>query len=225
MINRIGDGLWVAEQAQRFFGMEVGTRMTVVRLSDGGLFVHSPIRLTDGLRRELEGLGEVRFLIAPNKLHHLYIGDYRAAYPEARMFAAPGLDRKRRDLRFDGLLSGGAEMPWAGQIDQLLFPGEPILNEVVFCDRRNCTLIVTDIVFNIQRSDSTFTRISLKLDGAWRKFGPSRLMRLLMLRYRRDARRAIDRIIEWDFDRVVLTHGDILERGGKEAMRRAFAFL
>jgi hypothetical protein len=79
--------------------------MAVIRLSDGGLFIWSPIKLTDDLRAEVEALGEVRHLVPPNSLHHLFLDDWRFAYPNAKLCAPPGLRKKRKDINFDGDLS------------------------------------------------------------------------------------------------------------------------
>ena len=198
--------------------------MTVARLADGGLFVHSPVRLDMETRRDLDGLGPVRAVVAPNKYHHLYVGDYFAAYPNAQIYAAPGLAEKRRDLRFHGVLTDEAPALWAGRIDQLVFHALSVTNDVVFCHRASRTLIISDLVFNMHQSQSLATRLFFKLDDAYGKFGPSRLWRLL-IRDRATARAAVDRLLGWDFDRVIMAHGDILETGGKEALRASFAWL
>jgi len=224
MFRALSTDLWVTERSQRFLGVEMGTRMTVVRLIDGGLFVHSPVRLDAETRRDLDTLGPLRAVVAPNRHHHLYVGAYCAAYPEARVYAAPGLPEKRHDLTFHGVLSDEAPPLWAGQIDQLVYGALPVLNEVVFCHRRSRTLIATDFVFNMRHANSVATRLVFQLDGAYGKFGPSRLWRLLT-RDRTGARAAIDRMLAWDFERVVLAHGDVLETGGLQALRESFVWL
>jgi hypothetical protein len=106
MLRKLDENVWVAEQPLKFMGLAVGARMTVIRLADGGLWVHSPLRLTPERRQAVDALGPVRFLVAPNKYHHLFIGDWMAAYPHAQSYAAPGLSEKRKDLRFHAVLSG-----------------------------------------------------------------------------------------------------------------------
>ena len=96
------DRIWIAEAPLRFYGVPFGTRMTVVRLADGGLLVHSPLDPVPPLRAEIDALGPVRYVVSPNKLHHLFLGGFLQAYPSAQLFAPPGLASKRRDLRFDG---------------------------------------------------------------------------------------------------------------------------
>jgi hypothetical protein len=93
MLKQLAADLFVEERAQRFYGLEVGTRMTVVRLAGGDLWLHSPVSLDAELRSELDGLGRVRFAVAPNRVHHLYAGEVARLYPEARLWVAPGLER------------------------------------------------------------------------------------------------------------------------------------
>src|SRR5207302_1348722 len=109
-----------SEQPLRYLGFEIGRRMAVIRLPGGGLLIHSPARLSTGLRAALDQLGEVRFVVPASELHgHLYMEQYRDAYPHVKIFAAPGLDRKREDLHFDSLLSGVPEAEWREDLDQM----------------------------------------------------------------------------------------------------------
>ncbi len=96
--------LWVAEQPLRFGLLQLGTRMTVIRLSDASLLLHSPIALTESLRMEIEELGSVRYVIAPNRFHHLFASDWTVRYPRSRLYVAPGLHDKRPDLTITGVL-------------------------------------------------------------------------------------------------------------------------
>lgn len=83
MLERLTDDVWIEQRPLRFFGLETGTRMTVVRLNGGGLFVHSPVALDDTLRATVDALGPVTAIIAPSRFHHLYVGEWAAAYPSA----------------------------------------------------------------------------------------------------------------------------------------------
>ncbi len=224
MLNPLTKGLWVAPGIVRFLGSEIDTRMTVVALEDGGLWLHSPVALDPALKAVLDPIGPVAHVLAPCKFHHLGVGDYVEAYPDARIYAAPGLPKRRRDLHFHEVLSDEAPSAWSNEIDQLVFWGLPFLNEVVFCHRPSRTLVVTDLLFNVQEARSWPLRLFFRLDGAYRKFGLTRLTKLL-IRDPAQARADVERILGWDFDRIILTHGEIIETGGKEAFRGAFAWL
>lgn len=216
--------LWIAERPQRFYGLEVGTRMTVIRLADGSLLLHSPVALDPELRRELDSIGRVRFAVAPNRVHHLYAGEVAEVYPEAQLWVAPGLDRKRPDLKFVGVLGDEAPAEWNAEVGQVFFRGRPYENEVVFLHRTSRTLIMCDLAFNFGPRAALSTRLLLKLLGSYGRFGPSRLDPLL-IRDRRAARQSLERILAWDFDRVVVAHGDVLESEGHNALRRGYSWL
>jgi hypothetical protein len=223
-LTALAPNLWIATRPLSLAVGDVGARMTVVRLPDGGLFVHSPVRLDAETRAALDTLGSVRYVVAPSRVHHLFVGDYATAYPTARLFAAPGLAEKRTDLRFDGVLSDDAPSEWRGLIDQHLFRGAPYINEVAFFHRASRTLILTDLAFNITRPARGRVRLFFALIGAVGHLGPHRLTRLL-IRDRTAAKASVQRILTWDFDRVIVAHGDVLERGGAPRLIEGFAFL
>jgi hypothetical protein len=223
-LRRLAQDIWVVERPQRFYGLEVGTRMTVIRLADGSLLLHSPVALDAELRRELDAVGRVRFAVAPNRVHHLYAGKVAEAYPEARLWVGPGLERKRPDLVFDAVLGDEAPAEWKDQLDQVFFRGRPYENEVVFFHRASRTLILCDLAFNFGPRAAAPTRLLMRLLRSYGRFGPSKLDPLL-IRDRRAARQSLERILGWDFDRVVVAHGDVLESGGHEALRQGYAWL
>jgi hypothetical protein len=223
-LRELARDIWIAERPLRFYGLEVGARMTVIRLADGSLLLHSPLELDPELRRELDSIGRVRFAVAPNRFHHLYAGRVAEAYPEARLWAAPGVERKRPDLEIAGVLGDEAPAEWRDEVDQVFFGGRPFENEVVFLHRASRTLILCDLAFNFGPTAAPFTRLLMRLLRGYDRFGPSSLDRIL-IRDRRAARDSLERILAWDFDRVVVAHGDVLERGGREALRAGYAWL
>lgn len=229
-LKQRGTDLWTADGdagagvPRVFRKYDFSTRMTVIRLPDGGLFLHSPVRLDDRLRGELDGLGPVRAVVAPNKAHHLFVGDYRVPYPKARFYGALGLQTKRKDLAFFAML-GDEPMPeWRGAIEQRFFRGAPWLNEVVFFHPSSRTLLLTDLAFNVPVGKVWGIPFVFKLMGAEGVFGPHRFIRW-SIRDGNAALRSLRKILEWDFDRIIVTHGDIVESGGPAKMKQAFKFI
>jgi len=206
-------------------GMELGTRCVLVRLSGGGVLVHAPGPLGDDARRAIDSLGPVRALVAPNLLHHRFLSENARAYPGARVFGAPGLREKLADARIDEVLGDEAPDLWAADLDQIRVTGAPGLNEVVFLHRASRTLLCLDLCFNVRESASFATRLMMRANGAYGRFGPSRIFRFAVLKDRRAMRASIDRILAWDFDRVTVAHGEILETGGREALQAGFRWL
>lgn len=129
----IADHLWIVYgPAVRWFTMPFPTRMVVVRLADSSLFVHSPIELTADVRKAVEELGAPRYLVSPNKIHHLFWAQWQNVYKDALSFSPPGLHLKLRDLSFDGELGDHPHPGWARDIDQIVFRGSRIFDEVVW---------------------------------------------------------------------------------------------
>lgn len=222
LLTRLADDLWTHERPLRFLGVECDARMTLVRVQ-GGLLVHSPAPLSPALRAEVDALGPVRALVAPSLFHHLGVRSWQDAYPGALTCCCPGLERKRGDLRWDRVLGDTPEPEWAGQLDQVFFAARSLENEVVFHHPASRTLICADIVFNLSRHPSRLTRVVARLLGQ-REPGATWLERVMM-RDRQAAREQIGRMLAWDFDRIVLSHGPMITRDGRETLRRAYAWL
>ncbi len=219
------DMLWTVTVPLRFYGIGMGARMTVCRLSDGELWVHSPIRPDERLGSEIDRLGPVRYVIAPSRLHHLFLSDFLARYPAARLYGSPALPKKRPDLHFDGILGNTAQSGWAADLNQRLIRSDSLFDEVVFFHRRSRTLIVADL---LERADETWpplSRLIYRLMGLYQKAGPPIDMKLLLsLRRRAETRASIEKILSWDFDRLIMSHGAIIDSGAKDVVRRAFRF-
>lgn len=197
--------------------------MTLVRLADGTLFVHSPIPLAGGTREAVDALGPVKAVVAPSLFHHLAVGEWMRAYPDAVLCACPGLERKRRDLPWQRVLGDEPEKEWRGEIEQVFFGARSLENEVVFFHRPSRTLICADAVFNLADHPSRYTRIVARLMGN-REPGATYFERVL-IRDRAAARAQVDRMLAWKADRIILAHGDIIPTGGHEILRRAYAWL
>ena len=223
-LRPLAPDLWVADRPQRFYGLEVGTRMTVMRLGDGRLLLHSPVALDAGLRKELDALGRVAYVVAPNRVHHLHAGEVLHAYPDARLWIAPGLKEKRPDLGFAPVLGDEPPPEWRDEVDQVFFRGRPYENEVVFFHRPSRTLVLCDLAFNFGPRTPVVTRVLVSLIGGYGRFGPSRADPLL-IRDRAAARASLQRILAWDFDRVIVAHGDVQETGGHAGLRTGYAWL
>ncbi len=223
MLAPITDGLWSTTRPLRFLGLETGTRMTIVRLADGGLFVHSPVGLDDALRSAVDDLGRVVAIVAPSLFHNLYVGEWRAAYPDARRCCCPGLERKRPALAWDRVLGDVPEPEWRADLDQVFFGARSLENEVVFFHRATRTIVLADAVFNLGTHPSALTRFVMWVMGGTEP-GATWLERLL-IRDRAAARAQVDRMLAWKADRIVLTHGDVIATGGTEVLRKAYAWL
>lgn len=218
-MHQHAENLWTVDRPLRFFGLALGTRMTVVRLP-GGLWLHSPVAPDPDLEASLAALGPVRWVVAPCALHHLFVGPWLERGGDG--WCARPLQTKRADLSWAGVLE--APSPWADAgIDLLATRSLPFNDEVVFLHRPSRTLILSDLLFNIGAETPGGTRVALRCAGLGSGPQTSLLERVLM---KRDlAREELREILDWDFDRVVLAHGSVIEADGKRALRQAYRWL
>lgn len=223
----LADNLWVAEQPQKFFGLEVGTRMVVVRLSHGDLVLISPIQLDQSDRPILNELGTVHHLIAPNRFHHLYLGQAQALFPDAIAWGVEGLKQKRPDLKLDKIFeqSGSFDdeldyLPFQG-FGTILPSGIELANETVFFHRASRTLILTDTAFNFDENSSDVLQMAARLFKSYQVLKPS-ILEKWGSREKEKVEASVRQVLDWDFDRVVLAHGGIVHTGGKEKFKSAY---
>jgi hypothetical protein len=220
-LQALDSGLWVIDHALRVGGLALGARTTVVRLGDGSVALHSPGPLTDADADAVAALGPVRALIAPNLIHHLFLVAAQRRFSDARLYALPALLDKQPALRIDAPLDA---WPHASALAPIAVGGMPRLQETAFVHRPTRTLLVGDLVFNIRAPAPWFTRAVMRWNGGFDRFGPTRIARSLV-RDRAAARADIRRLLDEDFDRVVVCHGAILPSDGKQAMGDGFAWL
>jgi hypothetical protein len=228
MLTPFGEEIWIAEgdEVVAALGFHYPTRMAVIRLSDGGLFVWSPVALTDGLRAAVDALGPVRHIVAPNSLHHLFVPDWKRAWPAAKLHAAPGLREKRKDIAFDAELGDVPGPDWAGEIDQVVMRGNVITTEVVFFHARSGTALFTDLVQQLPSGwfsgwRAAVARLDLMLEAepaVPRKFRAAFVNRP-------PARAALRRVLAWPVRAVVMAHGTPVTGDGAAMIRRAFRWL
>jgi hypothetical protein len=224
LVPFVEGALWTCWRPLRFYGIEMGTRMTVCKLASGDLFVHSPIAPDRGLVLALGALGPVEHIVAPNKLHHLHFADFAAQFPDAYTYASPGLPARRPDLHFDVVLGDEARPGWSHDLDQCALRGDFFLDEVAFLHRASGTLILADLCEEGSADWPFLARVAARIGGIYQKHGPPRDMKWSLKRDRPALRRAVDRILAWDFDRMIVAHGRLVESGAKELFARAYAF-
>lgn len=226
-LNEVAPNIWTAAQSFRVLGVEVGSRMTIVRLPSQDLALISPIPLKRGDRTLLDALGRVKYLIAPNLFHHLYIGEVQSMYPEAQVLGVTGLGQKRPDLKADETLSqsGSFEhvldyLPFEG-FSAILPSGIQAVHETVFCHQPSGTLILTDIAFNFDETFPFSTRVAAQILGSYQTLRPSRLEKWGSLD-KATVEASIRQVLAWNFDRVIPGHGAIVETGGKAQLEEGY---
>jgi hypothetical protein len=227
MLKEFGRAIWIANGPEAVVaGFRYPTRMAVMQLADGGLFIWSPVALSDSLRTAIDALGPVRHIVEPNALHHLFLAEWQRSYPEATFHAPPGLRKKRPDIAFDTDLGDTPAPDWAGQIDQVVLRGNRITTEVVFFHAPSGTVLFTDLLQQIPPGMlSGWRAVVARLD---RMTGPEpSVPRKFRIAFsdRRAARDAVGRILAWPAEQVLMAHGTPVTRDAHGFLRRAFRWL
>ncbi|HEV7123658.1 MAG TPA: DUF4336 domain-containing protein [Rhodanobacter sp.] len=217
--------IWLCTYPIRLAGTRFEARMTVIRLASGELMLHSPCNITATIAKEISALGPVAHIVAPGNFHHTYAATAQDAFPGAKTWICPGIERKRPSLRYDGVLGDAAPADWVGEIDQALVQGTRIMREVAMFHRVSRTLILVDLIENF--TDATpHTGGALKfwfkyVFRMWNNPRPAPEYRMGWSD-RRAAATSLRRILAWDFQRIVLSHGDLIERDAHEAAFKAW---
>ncbi len=129
--------------------------LTVIRLSGNRIVLISPVKLEPQTQEDINNLGKLAYIIAPNLFHYLYIQDCKNIYPQAKLLAVPGLANKQPELKIDRVFFQD-EIDFQSELEYILFAGFRVsmitkaatLNEVVFDHRASKTMILTDTAFN-----------------------------------------------------------------------------
>jgi len=226
----IADDVWIDTDPVRILGMKLTATMAVVRLPDSGvaggrgLLLYSPLSLTPARRAIVESLGRVEHLYAPNLFHHLYIGDWGAAFPTARLHAPAGLGKKRPDLKIDREHASTPEHAFVDLLDEVRIDGFR-LDETVLVHRPSRTLLVADLVHNVGRPEQAWARIYTKAMGFYGRVALSRMIRATGFPDKAAARRSVEHLLTLPFDRVVVGHGSPVETEGQRQLASAYRFL
>lgn len=224
LLKEVTTDLWTCDRPLRLAGAEFGSRMTIARLEDDKLWVHSPVAIDEELAREIEKRGTTAHVVAPNRFHHVNVASFMKRFPKARLYGAQGVPGDLPEVEFNVILGQYAPACWAGHLDQHLVRGMPRMNEVVFYHRVSRTVIVADLVFNVRNTSSLWSRIFFRLAGVYNRVSPSRFFRS-MVQDRNLLRSSIDQILKWDFDRIILSHGEVVEHDAHALLEKAFCWV
>jgi len=227
MLEKIGPSLYVADgPVVSFYGFPYPTRMAVVRLSDGSAWVWSPVALSDELFGSVEAIGPVRHIVSPNKIHHLFLAEWGERWPEARVYAPPGLAQKRPDLRFDAELGDDPDPAWKADIDQVIFRGSLAMEEVAFFHHASRTAIICDLIQRHPEATMTgWKGMLMRLDGLVGEHGSTpREWRASFLR-RGKARVARKKVLGWKPERLLIAHGECAQTGATSIIDKALGWM
>ena len=221
MLRQLASSLWVDEVSFRMIGIDFGNRMTCVQLSDGSFWLHSPTKYNRSTHDQITALGPVRYLVTPSLMHNLFIMSWKKRDKDARVLAPAKAKKVAADISLDSMSAQEINQLHNGEISCIPIEGMPLLQEYAFVHHASKTLILTDLAFNFQGHLSGWPKLFLILYGAHRKFGPTITIRTLV-KDKQAFGESMRLVMSHDFDRIIVSHGEVLDSGGKAAMEKAF---
>ena len=227
MLAEFGPRLYAADgPTVSFFGFPYPTRMAIARLPDGDLWVWSPIALTPELADAVRSLGPVRHIVSPNKIHHLFLKEWVERWPDALLYAPPGLARKQPALHFHAELGDEPDPSWAPDIDQAVFRGSFAMDEVAFFHLPSRTAIIGDLIQRFSDAQlSGWKGMVMKLSGLSAERGGTPFdWRSSFLR-RALARAARRKVLAWQPERLLIAHGSCAQHGATEIITAALRWM
>ena len=227
-LRSVDRNIWVKETPFKSLGIEVGTRMTIIRLSGGRIALISPVKLDRQTIFQIDTLGQVKYIIAPNLFHHLFFQACQNIYPEAIAICAPGLKARIPQIESDYIFTQD-KVDFNGEIEYLLLAGFPASvptesatsNEIAFYHVESKTLILTDSVFCFDRSFPLLTQLFSRIIGCYQQLRPS-ISNKLIIKDKNIIIASITKLLQWDFKRVIMAHGTIVEENAKERLKLGY---
>lgn len=219
-MQQIDENLWLLRYPLSVLGTNHGRNVTVIRLSSGRTIIHSMAPFKSADIASISALGTPGWLVEAMLLHDTYAKEGRAMLPHVPFLGPPGFARVV-GFPVHELLPAPAE--WDTEIKVLPLEGAPMLNEHVMLHVPTRTLIVADLIFNFHADERGWDRFFHRYIAGFRRYpGMSRIFRLC-IKDRPAFRASIERVLDLDFDRIIVGHGGMVESDGKAMLQRAMA--
>lgn len=203
---------------QRLLGVAIGRTVTIIRLASGKLVVHSSAPFSPEDVSAIGNLGEPSWLVDVSLFHDSFARDGSAAFPHLPYLAPEGFS-KVSGVETEQLSAPPAE--WRNELQVLELAGMPKVREHAIFHAPSRTLIVADLLFNFGDGESAWTRFFARHVMRLKKLtGMSPFFRS-MIRDKEAFRGSVARVLEWDFDRIVVGHGDPIQQNARSQLREA----
>jgi Domain of unknown function (DUF4336) len=226
-LESIGPDIWLVNGAGiKFLVLLLGTRSTIIRLENGTVWMHSPVSCNEDLAREIERIGPIQYLVAPNVYHHFFLKEWHDHYPDAQLIGTKGLGEKRPDLSFSFVLDDLKCDPWQDEIERVVFTGSRAFDEHVFFHRASQTAILTDLIVNLRLDNqSRIGRLVARIEGVAYPNGRTPLLYRLGMRDKTAGARAVTVMLGWGATKAVISHGEWFRENATEELHTRFDWL
>ncbi|MEP6956256.1 MAG: hypothetical protein ABI883_05475 [Chthoniobacterales bacterium] len=219
-MEELAPNVWLLRYPLRFLGIPAGRNVTVLRLASGALVIHSTAPFSTEDVRRIRALGEPKWLLDVTRFHDSYASAGRAAFPDVT-YLAPEVFPERERFRIVPFASAPPE--WGDELELCQIDGMPKVQEHALFHAPSRTLLVGDLFFNFGETSSWWARVVIRYLMRLPELVGMSLAFRLMIRDRQAFLRSVAEIMRWDFDRVIVGHGQVIESGGKERLREVLA--
>jgi len=234
--KKIDENIWIFDGGSISMDMycckiPFSTRMTVIKLDNGGLWVHSPIKINEEVIKQISKLGDVKYIVGPNKIHYAYIYEWAEHFPDAKVYAAKEIEKRAKaqniKVKIDEILTDDVPAEWKGQIAQHVFKGSSFMEEVVFYHVASRSLILVDLIENFESEKlSKLYAFFAKLVGVLAPGGRAPLdLRVTFMFGKAKAKNSLNIIKKWDFDNIILAHGKCVFENARDTLNESFKWL
>ncbi len=223
-IQEVEKNIQVLSTPFKFLGTQFGNRMTIIRLPENKLWIHSPVQITQDHIKEIRSLGDVTYIVSPNLFHYLHVKSFLTAFPNHQFYGVAGIEKKiKHHGPIISLEDTVDDNLWGPEIESVVIDGMPKVNEVAFFHTSSQTLVLTDLLFNF-RNTKGWSKFLFSLYGVNERLATSKLYRSL-INDKQAFKSSIEKIMSWDFNKIVVSHGELIESDGKNAFRKSFDWL
>jgi hypothetical protein len=228
-LQKFGENIWIVEgPLVKDIGIMFTTRMTIVKLSNGSLWIDSPVPVPNSTIQAIRDLGHVKYLVAATPRHVWRLKDWHSLFPDAELWITKitRFTLKEGNLPFTGILKDEIPPEWAQDLDLVVFKGNPYIEEGLFLHKKSRTVIMDDLIqIHHHRKGKIFYNMLVKLMGMGAPDGGVSLDLRLSFIHRRLARESLEKLLSWNFDKLIIAHGPCIEKDAKSFVKHAFRWL
>jgi hypothetical protein len=219
----VPNAIWVTERPVWFGGVRLRSRTTVVRLADGALWVHSPCPPTDEVCAALDGLGEVRWIVVPNRFHHLQTPATAARYPNALVVGPKSAQSRNAHVSLTMCPDDPAYVRATPELTPIALRGVPFLDETVFFHSASGSLIAADLLLSACARDHWTWRVAGRI---WGRYGKVRTPPDVRMHTRASsaAAESIAQIRALPFQQILVAHADPITDRHAQQLADAWSF-
>ena len=218
-MQKLDENLWLLTYPLKVLGADIIRNVTVIRLASGKLLIHSTAPFAPAEISAIRAIGEPSWLVEAMLDHDTFSQKGHSAFPELPYLAPPGFE-KRVPFPVQSLAAPPEE--WSPEIELMKIEGNPSFSEFAFLHRPSRTLIVADLIFNYRKAPSPWTKLLL-YPALGIRHAPGMSKRFRSAIKDRDAfRSSLKQLLDWNFDRIIVGHGQVIETAGKSKVRELF---